>query len=86
VFQSGFHRHRRTTAAMLRVTEDIRFSIEDGQVTVLLLLDFSQTIDMVVYELLLCKLWKVQNYLVGVSMLEARGIISRWTSSASEVS
>jgi hypothetical protein len=36
----------------------------------LLLLDFSQTIDMVVYELLLCKLWKVQNYLVGVSMLE----------------
>jgi hypothetical protein len=43
------------------VTEDIRLSIEDGQVTVLLLLDFSQAFDMVV----LCKLLNAhtENYL-----------------------
>jgi hypothetical protein len=35
-----------TTAAVLKVTEDIRMSMEDGQVTVLLLLDFSQAFDM----------------------------------------
>jgi hypothetical protein len=43
-------------AAVLKVTEDIRLSMEDGQVMVLLLLDFSQAFDMVVHELLLCKL------------------------------
>jgi hypothetical protein len=41
VFQSEFHRHHSTTAAVLKITEDIRLSMEDGQVTVLLLLDFS---------------------------------------------
>jgi hypothetical protein len=62
VFQSGFRRHHSTTAAVLKVTEDIRLSMEDGQVTVLLLLDFSQAFDMVVHELLLCKLQNAQNY------------------------
>jgi hypothetical protein len=52
----GFRRHHSTTAAVLKVTEDIRLSMEDGQVMVLLLLDFSQAFDMVVHELLLCKL------------------------------
>jgi hypothetical protein len=35
---------------VLKVTEDIRLSMEDGQDTVLLLLDFSQAFDMVVHE------------------------------------
>jgi hypothetical protein len=35
--------------AVLRVTEDIWLSMEDGKVTVLLLLNFSQTFDMVVH-------------------------------------
>jgi hypothetical protein len=50
-----------SSAAKLKVTEDIRLSIEDGQVTVLLLLDFSQAFDMVV----LCKLLNAhtENYL-----------------------
>jgi hypothetical protein len=38
-------------AAVLKVTEDIRLSMEHGQVTVLLLLDFSQAFDMVVLAL-----------------------------------
>jgi hypothetical protein len=41
---------------VLKVTKDIRLSMEDGQVTVLLLLDFSQAFNMVVHGLLLCKL------------------------------
>jgi hypothetical protein len=42
VFQSGLRRYQSTTAAMLKVTEDIRLSLENAQVTGLLLLDFSQ--------------------------------------------
>jgi hypothetical protein len=37
VFRSGFCRHLSTAAAVLKVTEDIRLSIEDGVVAVLLL-------------------------------------------------
>jgi hypothetical protein len=40
--------------------------MEDGQVTVLVLLDFSQAFDMV---LLLCKLKNLQNYSDGARML-----------------
>jgi hypothetical protein len=47
VSQSGFRRHHSTAAPVLKVTEDIRLSMEDGQVTVLLLLDFSQAFGMV---------------------------------------
>jgi hypothetical protein len=53
VFQSGFRRDQSTAAAVLKVTEDIRLSMEDGQVMVLLLLYFSQAFDMVVHGLLL---------------------------------
>jgi hypothetical protein len=38
---------------MLKVTEDIQLNMEDGHVTVLLLLDFSHAFDMVVHGLLL---------------------------------
>jgi hypothetical protein len=33
VFQSGFRRHHSTTAAVLKVTEDIRSNMEDGSLT-----------------------------------------------------
>jgi hypothetical protein len=69
VFQFRFRRPHSRTAALLKVTEDIRLSMEDGQVTVLLLLDFSQAFDLVVHELLLCKLLNAQNYSVGAGML-----------------
>jgi predicted RNA binding protein YcfA (HicA-like mRNA interferase family) len=62
VFQSGFHRHHSTTAAVLKVMEDIRSNMEDGQVTVLVLLAFSHSFDMVLHGLLLCKLKNLQNY------------------------
>jgi hypothetical protein len=54
---------------VLKVTEDIQLSMEDGQVTVLLLLDFSQAFNMVVHGLLLCKLQNAQNYSFGAGTL-----------------
>jgi hypothetical protein len=48
VFHSGSHRRHSTRAAVLNVTEDIRLNMEDVQVTVLVLLDFSQAFDMAV--------------------------------------
>jgi hypothetical protein len=49
VFQSDFRCHHSTMAAVLKVTEDISSNMEDGQVTVLVLLDFSQAFDMVIH-------------------------------------
>jgi small basic protein len=69
VFQSGFRRRHSTTAAVLKVTEDIRSNMEDVKVTVLVLLDFSQVFDMVIHGLLLCKLKNLQNYSDGARML-----------------
>jgi hypothetical protein len=57
--------------AMLKVIEDIRLSMEDGQVRVLLILDFSQAFDKLVHELLLCKLQNAHYYSVGAGMLVA---------------
>jgi hypothetical protein len=41
VFKSGFRRHHTTTAAVLKVMDDIRSNMEHGEVTVLVFLDFS---------------------------------------------
>jgi hypothetical protein len=54
---------------VLKVAEDNRLSMENEQVTVLLLLDFSQAFDMVVHGLLLCKLQNAQNNSFGAGML-----------------
>jgi hypothetical protein len=51
------------------VTKDIRLIMEDGQMTLLLLSNFSHAFDMVVYRLLLCKLRKAQNYSIGSGVL-----------------
>jgi hypothetical protein len=54
---------------VLKVTEDIWVSMENGKVTVLLLLDFPHSFDMVAHGLLPCKLQNAQNYSVGGGML-----------------
>jgi hypothetical protein len=55
-FQSGFRRHHSTTTAVLKVTEDIRLNLEDEQVTVLVMLDFTQAFDMIAHDLMVCKM------------------------------
>jgi hypothetical protein len=59
--QSGFRKLHNTTTAVLKVTENIRANLEESQATVLVLLDFSQAFDMVVHELLLCKMKSLYN-------------------------
>jgi hypothetical protein len=59
--QSGFRKFHSTTTAVLKVTEDIRANVEESQATVLFLLDFSQAFDMVVHELLLCRMKSSYN-------------------------
>lgn len=46
-YQSGFRAGYSTTTALLKVTEDIRSSLDKGQVTVMVLLDFSRAFDTV---------------------------------------
>jgi hypothetical protein len=43
--------------------------MQDRQVTVLLLLDFSQAFDMLEHGLLLCKLQNSQNYSISAGVL-----------------
>lgn len=52
-FQSGFRLGHSTTTALLKVTEDIRKSMENSQVTILVLIDFSNAFNAVNHDLLL---------------------------------
>lgn len=54
--QSGFRVGHSTTTALLKVTEDIRNAMEDSQVTILVLIDFSNAFNAVDHELLLAVL------------------------------
>jgi hypothetical protein len=54
-FQSGIRRHHSTRTAVLKVTEDIRFNLENGQATVLVMLDFTLTFVMIAHDLMMSK-------------------------------
>jgi hypothetical protein len=58
-FQSGFRKGHSTQTALVRVTEDIRFSIDNKKVTVLVFFDFSKAFDCVNHDLLLLKMYKL---------------------------
>jgi hypothetical protein len=55
-FQSGFRCGHSTTTALVRVVEDVRSSMTEGKVTVVVLLDFSKAFDCVDCRLFLHKL------------------------------
>jgi Reverse transcriptase (RNA-dependent DNA polymerase) len=55
-FQSGFRKFHSTTTAILKFTKGIRSNMEEGNATVLVLLNFSHAFDTVVHDLLLLKL------------------------------
>lgn len=52
-FQSGFRPGHSTTTALVKVSDDIRQGMDDGQLTVLTLLDFSNAFNTVNFEILL---------------------------------
>jgi Reverse transcriptase (RNA-dependent DNA polymerase) len=54
--QSGFRKGHSTTTALLKVSNDIRFSINNGMVTVLVLLDFTKAFASMRHDFLIDKL------------------------------
>ncbi|KAJ2939918.1 hypothetical protein O0L34_g6624 [Tuta absoluta] len=58
-FQSGFRAGHSTTSALVQVTDDIRFNMEEGKITVLVLLDFSSAFNTVDSDILLAVLHKL---------------------------
>jgi hypothetical protein len=54
--QSGFKAKHSTSTAVLKITEDIRKATDSGELTILILLDFSKAFDTVNHEILLAKL------------------------------
>jgi hypothetical protein len=67
-FQWGFIRNH-TTIAVLKVMEDIRLNLEDGQATVLVMLDFTQAFDMIAHDLMVCTMKASQRYPDGATTL-----------------
>ncbi|KAL1445910.1 hypothetical protein WDU94_005593 [Cyamophila willieti] len=56
LFQSGFRRRHSTATALVKVTDDIRLSLDAGKVTFLVLLDMSKAFDSVDFDVLLATL------------------------------
>ncbi|KAA5556865.1 hypothetical protein F3G51_32405, partial [Pseudomonas aeruginosa] len=52
-FQSGFRSGHSTVSALLKVTDDIRWAIENQSLTILVLLDFSNAFNCVDLDILL---------------------------------
>lgn len=55
-FQSGFRPGHSTTTALVKITEDIRFGMENRELTLLTLLDFSNAFNTVDFDVLLALL------------------------------
>lgn len=55
-FQSGFRKNHSTTSALLRITDDIRKSMDKKLASILVLLDFSKAFDSVNHRLICHKL------------------------------
>lgn len=66
-YQSGFRPGHSTTTALLKVIDDIRDGMENSQITVLILIDFSNAFNTVNHDILLAILLKLG---VSLSALE----------------
>ena len=57
-FQSGSHSGRSCNTAMLKVIEDIRAAFDKGELSVIVLIDFSKAFDAVNFDIMFLKLAK----------------------------
>lgn len=55
----GFRKGHITQTALLKVTMDIKQAIDSHKMTLVVLFDFSKAFDLVVQDILLCKLRKI---------------------------
>ncbi|MDW0176924.1 MAG: reverse transcriptase family protein [Nitrososphaeraceae archaeon] len=55
-FQSGFRTGHSTSTALVKVTDDIRLAMNNTQITILVLLDFSNAFNSVDFDILLARL------------------------------
>lgn len=88
-YQSAYKKNHSTQTALLKLTEDIYDCIDDSEITLLVLLDFSKAFDTVNHKLLLAKLkilgfqdrtcdW-ISSYLTGRSQrVETENESSEW--------
>ncbi|KAI5725321.1 hypothetical protein M8J77_013834 [Diaphorina citri] len=56
LFQSGFRRRHSTATALVKVTDDVRLSLDAGKATILVLLDMSKAFDSVDFDVLIATL------------------------------
>ena len=75
--QSGFRSHHSTQTALLKVSEDMRWAMDRGRVTLLVLFDFSRAFDCVDHALLMDKLVKF-NFSSSVLRWLASYLAGRW--------
>lgn len=61
-FQSGFRKHHSCATAMLKIIDDIREKYDNGEITILVLLDFSKAFDTLNFDVLLTKLDKYYGF------------------------
>lgn len=60
--QSGFRRGRSTATALCKITDDIRYAIDQKKCTALVLLDFTKAFDSINHNILLAKLVTEFNF------------------------
>lgn len=69
--QSGFRKGHSTISALIQVTDDVRAAIDNREMTLLILFDFSKAFDRVHHELLLVKMKQLGFSLSALSWFES---------------